>query len=202
MMFWQTFIAALLAATFALTGNAVMLTLQNRAKVREESRAFVRQLHNETVDAVADMDLLMREIRASVIAGIDQGKVDKLRSIIKDKWEGDLLRRVRRVRFGHPDPDVQAAAEQIEDDFWPYLAVAERVDDGSIPFLRPLTLEDRAATSEAMENAIVEFRRAVYHAPIRKRPKKARYDGRNRPSRLARAQAARAAATASKAAKG
>jgi len=51
----ETFIAALAAALLALVGNYFMLGLQTRARVREELRAFVRELHDETVALVVDL---------------------------------------------------------------------------------------------------------------------------------------------------
>lgn len=190
-MFWQIFLSALLGAVAALSGNAVMFILQGRAKIKEERRAFVRQLHWETVDVVADMDLLMRELRSFVVAGC-QGKEreEKVKVITDEKWEGDLLRRVRRLRFGHPDPDVRATAEQLEDDFWPYMTTALRPAEETFPF-PSITHEERGKVSDQMDAAMIEFRKAVYAAPIRKLPKRVEYDGHNRPSYLARAMAAK-----------
>lgn len=44
------FLLALTAAVLTTAGNRLLLTFQTRAKVREELRQFVRELHPDTVD--------------------------------------------------------------------------------------------------------------------------------------------------------
>lgn len=72
------------------------LALQTKEKVREERRAFVRELHPSSVDLVVDLDLFVRSIRAAGVAGAhDEAKV---RATIEAGWKNDLLRRFRASR--------------------------------------------------------------------------------------------------------
>lgn len=186
----QTFLTALLGGVVALSGNAVMHFIQNRTKVREERRSFVRSLHAETVDVVADMDLFVRSIRAAAVAGSDtQEERDAVKGKVDEKWEGDLLRRVRRLRFGHPDPDVRVAAEQVEDAAWPYMTAAGHAYDEPANSLFRLRETERTKAVDAMSRAMVEFRRSVHAAPTRDLPKGESYTGEDMPSYLARAMA-------------
>lgn len=188
----QTFLTALLGGVVALSGNAIMHLLQNRAKVREERRAWVRTLHPETVGVVVDMDLFNRSLRAAVVAGADTEKESgQVRSTIDDRWEGDLLKRLRALYFGHPDPDVRRAAEMVEDAAWPYMTAARHAYEEDGPFR--FDPDKRKPILDTMNAAMVEFRRAVYAAPIRKLPKVEEYSGEERPSYLARSIAAKEA---------
>jgi hypothetical protein len=47
---------------------------------------------------------------------------------VEEKWEGDLVRRTRRIQFGHPDPEVRSAAEKVEDAFIPLVVSARTLD--------------------------------------------------------------------------
>ncbi|MBA8823823.1 hypothetical protein FHX42_001152 [Saccharopolyspora lacisalsi] len=186
-MFWQAFYPAIIAAVLALAGNAVLLQLQTKVKIAEERRNFVREKHDETVDVVADMTLFLRELRRYVIVPPTAEDLQKTESIITERWEGDLLRRLGRLRFGHPDPDVRQAAEQVDTDSWPYItAAAYREDAGAdAGFPSPMfSPEKRKEISRAMDSTMKEFRRAVYAAPVRKLPKNPGYDGEDSPAKF------------------
>lgn len=58
----SAFLLALAAAVLVVAGNSLLFRFQTRAKVREELRQFVRELHPSTVDTVADLDLFVREL--------------------------------------------------------------------------------------------------------------------------------------------
>ncbi|HEX9695759.1 MAG TPA: hypothetical protein VGB64_05535 [Actinomycetota bacterium] len=188
-MFLETLAAATIAATLALVGNYLLLRFQTKTKVREERRAFVRELHAETVDLAVDLDLLIRSLRASAIAGTkNSDETARVQRIIETKWEEDLLRRVRRARFGHPDPEVRSAAERIDDDMWPFIVMAESPERGTGRLPPTKTEEERATAVRSVEHALVELRRSVYAAPHRDVPK-IDYNGEEFPSRLWRALA-------------
>lgn len=188
-MFLETLAAATIAAGLALAGNYVLLRFQTQTKVREERRQFVRELHRETVDLVVDLDLWARSLRASAVAGAtDADDVAQAEEIIQSGWERDLLRRVRRARFGHPDPDVRDAAEAVDDEIWPFIIMARSPEKESGSFPPTKTPEARQRVVKSLDGAMVELRRATYAAPHRDVPG-IRYTGAELPSRLARAMA-------------
>jgi hypothetical protein len=128
-MFLERLGAATLAAALALLGNYLLLRFQTKTKVREERRAFVRELHSHTVDMVVDLDLFVRSLRSAVITGTTSDEHrEQVKEIIESRWEGDLLRRVRRARYGHPDPDVRRAAEHMDDVMWPFIVTASSAE--------------------------------------------------------------------------
>lgn len=188
-MFLQTLGAAILAAVLALVGNYLLLRVQTTVKVREERRAFVRELHADTVDLVVDLDLFVRSLRATVLIGTkseDEG--NHTRELIESQWEGNLLRRVRRARFGHPDPDVRRAAENMDDVMWPFIVMADSPQQEEGPFPPTKTEEQRRTAKDEIEAALVELRRSVYAAPHRDVPE-IDYSGAEIPSRFWRAVA-------------
>jgi hypothetical protein len=186
-MFLETLAAAMLAAALALVGNYVLLRFQTQTKVREERRQFVRELHGDTVDLLVDVDLFVRSLRSSAVAGTTNSEnVARVREVIQVGWEGDLLRRVRRARFGHPDPDVRDAAERVDDEMWPFIVMASSPERERGAFPHTKTPEERLQAVRNLESAMVELRRAVYGAPHRDVPA-IRYTGAELPSRLARA---------------
>lgn len=175
---------AVLAAAIALLGNWLLLRFQTKAKVRAERRAFVRDLHPTTVDLVVDLDLFVRSIRSDVIGGATDRSAVKQR--IEAAWEGDLLRRVRRARFGHPDPDVRDAADGVEGHMWTYITTAMKEEQPPPP-IKPLSEDQRGIISQEMEAVLKELRRAVYVAPNRDVPREIRYDGSNYQGQISRA---------------
>lgn len=188
-MFLETLGAAVLAAALALLGNYLLLRFQTKTKVREERRAFVRELHSDTVNLVVDLDLFVRSLRSAALTGTTSAKErDRIKSLVESTWEGDLLRRVRRARFGHPDPDVRRAAEQMDDVMWPFIVMAGSPDHEEGPFPPTKTEAERVSAKEAVEAALVEIRRAVYAAPHRDVPA-IDYSGEEIPSHFWRAVA-------------
>lgn len=185
------FLTALGAAALALAGNYLMLTFQTRQAVRAERRAFVRDLHAETVDLVVDLALFVRSLAARVVTSPNSpAEAKAARDQVEQRWEGDLMRRVRRAEFGHPDPDVREAAEQLFDDMWPFIVAAGHcVDDRFAGKREP---GEGARAWDTVRDSLAELRRAVYAAPHRDVPA-IRYDGAERPPRVARAAEARRA---------
>lgn len=182
------FLLALAAAVLAVAGNGLLLRFQTRAKVREELRQFVRDLHPATVDTVVDLDLFVRELRSPALGPADEKEVQHVRKRAKKGWEGDLLPRMRRLRYGHPDPDVRHAAEVMEDEMWPLIVTARTPEEGYPGgVVKPPTPERRARVLEAAEAALADFRLAVYNAPRRDIPRKHDYTGYDLPSRTFRA---------------
>ena len=183
------FLLALTAAVLTTAGNRLLLSFQTRAKVREELRQFVRDLHLDTVDTVADLDLLMREIGSATLVGPKhKGGREEMKAIVDTRWEQDLLRRMRRLRFGHPDPDVRAAAEIMEDEMWPFVTLAQTDDDQPVDGpLKPPSRDERSQAYGAARNAMATFRLAVYTAPRRDVPRRHNFNGEDPPSRLSRA---------------
>ncbi len=171
-MFLETLAAALLAAALALLGNYVLLRFQTKIKVREERRAFVRELHSEAIDLVVDLDLFIRKLRSAAVGGtVSSEERQRIRDLIQSDWEGDLLRRVRRARFGHPDRDVRQAVEQMDDAMWPFMVMARSPEHEDRPFPPTKTEQERRTAKETAEAALVELRRSVYAAPHRDVPK-------------------------------
>lgn len=182
-------VTAVAASILALAGNSMIQRAQSKNVVRAELRQFVRDQHGETVSTVADLDLFMRQIRAAVVVGRESFMVGGLtaREAIEQHWEGDLLRRLRILKFGHPDPDVRAAADRMEDAMWPYLTMAESPRER--PGARSLPEESRTNALEYASEAMRLLRSAVWSAPRRNVPASARYDGADRPPYLARSMA-------------
>ena len=151
--------------------------------------AVAGDLHGTTVDVVADIDLFVRRLRSPALGGNTRTEIAKTRKVVKKLWERDLLRRVRRLRFGHPDPDVRRSAEFLEDDIWPLIGAATRSDEPEdlLPFMKPMTSEQRSAVLERVEISLAELRLAVYNAPRRDVPRRHGYTGYDLPSRVARA---------------
>ena len=186
------FLLALTAAVLTTAGNRLLLAFQTRAKVREELRQFVRELHLDTVDTVADLDLFMREIGSATLVGpVHKGGSEAIKVVVEDKWENNLLRRLRRLRFGHPDPEVREAAELMEDEMWPFvsLATTDRERDVTGRGRRPSN-DERSRAYQAARDAMVKFRVAVYNAPRRDVPRSHTFTGEDPPSRFSRALAA------------
>lgn len=183
-----TFLVAFGAASLALLGNYLMHLVQTKTAVRAERRAFVRELHAETVRLVVDLDLFVRSLRGDAIAGpIGESKDRRSpRTIVDEDWEDDLLKRLRQVEYGHPDPDVRDAAEQVDDDMWMYITMA--VSALEVLGRRPRTLEERSKVVSAIDAGMKGLRQAVYAAPHRQVPK-IRYDGSQRAPRTLRALA-------------
>ena len=170
-MFLETLGAAVLAAALALAGNYLLLRFQTSAKVREERRAFVREVHSDTVDLVVDLDLFVRSLRANVLIGTkDEEQRNHVKKVIESGWEDDLLRRVRRARFGHPDPDVRRAAEQMDHVMWPFIVMAWSPEREAAAFPPTMTEDERRSAKEEVDAALVELRRSVYAAPHRDVP--------------------------------
>ncbi len=182
----SAFLLALTAAVLAVAGNSLLFRFQTRAKVREELRQFVRELHPSTVDTVTDLDLFVRELRSPALGPADDKEVKSVRKHIRRGWEGDLLPRMRRLRYGHPDPDVRHAAEVMEDEMWPLMNMAKTPEHPSWPS-KPPTQERRGEVLNAAEAALAQIRLAVYNAPRRDVPRKHDYTGHDLPSRTARA---------------
>lgn len=178
------FLLAVAASALTLLGNSIFFRVQSRAKVREELRQFVRDLHQTTVATVVDLDLLIRLLRASALTGnmVIAGRDAK--QIIGDQWDDDLLRRMRHLRYGHPDPDVRRSAEQAEDAMWPMLVEASRDEDEGET--RDQRQARRSEVVNQVTTAMAAFRLAVYNAPRRDVPRKHRYSGQDLPSYLAR----------------
>ena len=104
-MFLETFVAATLAAALALIGNYLLLRFQTAIKVREERRAFVRELHSETVDMIVDLDLFVRSLRAAVLTGTSSDEHrEKIKNLIDTGW-GKRFVATRSARsFRAPGP--------------------------------------------------------------------------------------------------
>jgi hypothetical protein len=187
----SAFLLALAAAVLAVAGNSLLFRFQTRAKVREELRQFVRELHPSTVDTVADLDLFVRELRSPALGPADDKEIASVRKRIRKGWEGDLLPRMRRLRYGHPDPDVRRAAEVMEDEMWPLMSMAKTPEEGHPNWpSKPPTQERRGEVLNAAEAALAQLRLAVYNAPRRDVPRKHDYTGYDLPSRTARAMRA------------
>lgn len=154
------FFVALLAAVLALAGNAVQLALQDRAKRSGEQRSFTREWHAEAVDTLTDLDLLFRRLRADATAG---PRDDRSHQVIEEQWEGGLLRRLRRLKYGHPTEGVRACASTVEEKYLYVIIAAGRSDDNGPPRMR-LGEEKRGARVRDLDEALKALQTAVENA--------------------------------------
>src|SRR5262249_41514819 len=111
--------AAGLAAGLALVGEA----LQTRHQERRLARAERDLPQPEANELVAELDLLVRRLGAAALLG-SSVTGEEPQHLFEQNWEGDLLRRLRRMGFGHPSPQVRAAARTVKDRMWPLFVAA------------------------------------------------------------------------------
>ncbi|MEV8183288.1 hypothetical protein [Specibacter sp. NPDC078692] len=186
MDFLSLVVGPVIAAVLVLIGNAAFFRVQTTAKVKEELRAFVRELHPTTVDWVVDLDLLLRELRSRSVSGESSDTQTNFSQKVESSWEGDLVGRTRKIRYGHPDPDVRTAAEDFENAFIPLVVSARTTDDQRRSSgWALLTAQEYQDLLDPAEIALEQLRATVYEAPRRDVPKNS-YDGSTGPSRSAR----------------
>ncbi|TQS88611.1 hypothetical protein EU811_20935 [Arthrobacter sp. TS-15] len=180
----STLLIPVVAAFLALLGNSLLLRLQTRVKTKEELRAFVRELHSGTVDLVVDLDLLVRELRSSFLYGSPWSEEEQARvsELAKTAWEGDLLRRTRKISYGHPDPDVRDASHKLDTSVSDLITVVRTTDTQRKELgWRLLDHTDYQKLFIPVERSMKELRAAVYQAPRRDVPSRT-YDGSTRSS--------------------
>ena len=177
--------AAVLAAGLALAGAAVQNWHQER-RLAISNRTLVQP---EADELVTELDLLVRRLGAAALLG-SSVTGEEPRHLFEQNWEGDLLRRLRRMGFGHPSPHVRAAARAVKDRMWPLFVVAADIDCEGYEELRHP--DQRARVVAEIDAAMVELKRVTHTGVFRATPGPMASDVvRFRPSRLARVLAER-----------
>ena len=177
--------AAVLAAGLALAGEA----LQSRHQERRLARAERDLTQPQADELVAELDLLVRRLGAAALLG-SSVTGEEPRQLFEHNWEGDLLRRLRRMGFGHPSPYVRAAARAVKDRMWPLFVAATDIDCEGYEQLR--NPDQRARVVAEIDAAMVELKRVTHTGVFRAAPGPMATDVvQFRPSRLARVLAER-----------
>ena len=177
--------AAVLAAALAMAGAALQSWYHDR-----RLEAPVRGLPQPEADEfVTELDLLVRRLGAAALLGASVTG-DEPRLLFERNWEGDLLRRLRRVVFGHPSPPVRAAARSVKDKMWPLFIAATDIDCEGYESLRHP--DQRARVVAEIDAAMVELKRVTYTGVFRAVPRPVVDEVvQYRPSKLARVLAER-----------
>ena len=176
--------AAILAAALAMSGAALLGWFQER-RLQIPPRELPRL---EAGELVTELDLLVRRLGAAALLGASTTG-DEPRLLFEQEWESDLLRRLRRVIFGHPRPQVRAAARRVKDAMWPLFVAATDIECEGYEELRHP--DHRARIVAESDAAMVELKR-VTHTGVFRAPQHPTSDiVEFRPTRLARVLAER-----------
>lgn len=152
--FGIAFGAAILAAGLAMAGASLLGRVQER---RQQTPA--QDLPQPEADQlVTELDLLVRRLGAAALLGAATTG-DEPRQLFEHDWENDLLRRLRRVIFGHPRPQVRAAARRVKDAMWPLFVAATDIDCEGYEELRHP--DNRARIVAESDAAMVELKRVT-----------------------------------------
>lgn len=155
--------AALLAAALALAGGAV----QNWYHERHLVEVTPDPVQPDAGDLVVELDLLVRRLGAAALLGASVTGDDPQR-LFERNWEGDLLRRLRRVVFGHPSSQVRCAARVVKDKMWPLFVAATDIDCAGYAALRHP--DQRARVVAEIDAAMVDLKRVTHTGVFRTAP--------------------------------
>ncbi len=155
--------AAVLAAGLAMAGTALL----DRHQERRLAAVDGSLPQPETDQLVAELDLLVRRLGATALLGASVTG-NEPRELFERNWQGDLLRRLRRVVFGHPSPQVRAAARGVKDRMWPLFVAATDLDCEDHDELRHP--DQRARVVAEIDAAMVELKRVTQTGVFRAAP--------------------------------
>ncbi|WP_166904380.1 hypothetical protein [Mycobacterium sp. DL440] len=148
-----------------------------------EYRAFVRQLHEQTIAIVAEADRywnreLFREV-AMFTAGVFDREYDEAQQKevwdrameLQDRLQNDIQPKLNILAFGHPDPDVRRAADifsrRLQGVVFYHDVIHARRREG----------EHATTAIQLAHRGLTELRRAAYHAPFQVERPQPEYDG-------------------------
>jgi hypothetical protein len=178
--------AAVLAAGLAMSAAALLGWFQERRLSLPPRELLPRP--EADGELVTELDLLVRRLGAAALLGASTTG-DEPRLLFEQDWESDLLRRLRRVIFGHPQSQVRAAARRVKDTMWPlFVAATDTECEGYEELRHP---DHRARIVAESDAAMVELKR-VTHTGVFRAPQPPTSDVIEfRPSRMARVLAER-----------
>jgi hypothetical protein len=135
-----------------------------------EYRAFVRQLHEQTIGIVAEVDRYwMRELFREVtnfVAGVFDREYDQAEQKevwdrcmeLQDVLQNEIQPQLNILAFGHPDPDVRRAANvfsgRLQGVVFYHDVIHARRKDGN----------EVTTAVHLAHKGLKELRRAAYHA--------------------------------------
>jgi hypothetical protein len=148
-----------------------------------EYRAFVRQLHEQTIKIVAEVDRYwMRELYREVgnfsadalEREYDEGERKEVWDrcmVLQDRLQNEILPQLNVLAYGHPDPDVRRAADvlgqRLQGVVFYYDVIHAKRREGA-----------HATTAiQLAHKGMAELRKAAYHAPFRVDRPAPEYDG-------------------------
>jgi hypothetical protein len=148
-----------------------------------EYRAFVRQLHEQTIGIVAEVDRywmrdLFREVGNFTAAVFDREYDEAERKEvwdrcmeIQDVLQNEIQPKLNILAFGHPDPDVRRAADvlggRLQGVVFYYDVIHAKRKEG----------EHATTAIQLAHSGMKELRKAAYHAPFRIERPEPEYDG-------------------------
>jgi hypothetical protein len=145
-----------------------------------EYRAFVRQLHQQTIEIVVEVDrwwmlVLFREVSdftAGVFDREPNEEATKTRSRqLQDELQSNVEAKLNILAFGHPDPDVRRAANVLSRRLFGavfyYDTIRAKRKDGA----------EATTAIQLVHAGLTDLRRAAYHAPFRESRPTPDYDG-------------------------
>ena len=150
-----------------------------------EYRAFVRQLHKQTIGIVAEVSRYwLQELSPKIVeftSGVfdqEDDEAEAERSEIADRagklqhrLQNEIEPRLNILAYGHPDPDVRRAADVFVGRLNGVLLYHN--------FIRAKRKEGKSASTAVnlAHSGLRDLRRAAYHAPFRIDRPEPEYDG-------------------------
>jgi hypothetical protein len=148
-----------------------------------EYRAFVRQLHEQTIGIVSEIDRYWdRELFPEVLfftSGVFDREYDEAERKeasdrgmeIQTKLQNEVLPKLNILAFGHPDPDVRRAADvlgrRMQGVVFYHDVIRARRKDG----------KNATTAVHLAHSGLTDLRKAAYHAPFRFDRPEPEYDG-------------------------
>lgn len=148
-----------------------------------EYRAFIRQLHEQTISIVAEVDrwwmqVLFREVTnfAAEVFDRDYDETEQKEaydrgSELQDVLQNEIEPQLNILAYGHPDPDVRRAANVLVRRL---LGVVFYHD---VERTRRKNGKNATTAVQLAHSGMTDLRRAAYHAPFRVERPEPEYDG-------------------------